>query len=266
MPQESLDEWADEPATAVGAEQCLSFTVSGPWAHFRRIEGNIVKQTYRIMPRTTVAGLVAAMLGIARDEYYDLFAPGDSLVAVEPTTAIRTLNMPMNTLSTAGEDMRSLNPRGNVSVKLPNPTKPRQQHNYEVLVDPAYRIDLWLADEERYRDLRATLASGRSHYVPSLGLSEHLAEIEYHGEMEIEAGARSSEVQVDSAVPGVTDQIIPDPSIRHQMEQSPAFMETDAGGRTTSAFAAYAYNPDAGPLSVRDVETNIVDGRTIMFV
>ncbi|ACV48940.1 MULTISPECIES: type I-B CRISPR-associated protein Cas5b [Halomicrobium] len=248
-----------------GAETCLSFTVSGPWGHFRRIEGNIVKQTYRVIPRTTVAGLIAAMLGIERDGYYDLFAPGESLVAIEPTSELRTMKLPMNTLSTADEHMASLNPRGKLSIKLPDPSKPRQQHNYEVLVEPAYRIDVWLADDERYDRLRSLLESGESYYVPSLGLSEHLATIDYHGEFPVEHGPDGETVAIDSTVPEAVDSIVPDPETRYQIEQTPAFMERDDGGRTTSAFVSYAYNPDGGSLRVADVSTYSVDDRAVVF-
>ena len=51
----------------VAGRECLSFTVEGPWAHFRRIDATTEKLTYRVMPRTTVAGLLAAVLGEPRD-------------------------------------------------------------------------------------------------------------------------------------------------------------------------------------------------------
>lgn len=280
MSPESLDGWFDDEDAESDAnrassdsgdadafpERCLSFTVRGPWGHFRRVEGNIVKQTYRVIPRTTVAGLLAAVLGIGRDEYYGLFAPDASAVAIEPVRELRTLNMPMNTLSTANESLQSLNPQGKLSMKLPDPTKLRQQHNYEVLVEPAYRIDVALADDARYRELRTHLADGTSHYVPSLGLSEHLARLDYHGEHAIEPGPDGDVVSVDSAVPHAVDSVVPEPETRCQVEESPAFMEADAGGRTTRSFTPYAYNPDAGPLSVRGIDAAVVDGRTVVFV
>ncbi len=265
MVQQSLNGWS----TADGGQQpqrCLSLTVRGPWGHFRRIEGNIVKQTYRIMPRTTVAGLLAALLGIDRDGYYDLFAPGESAIAIQPVREIRTLNMPMNTLSTASGNLQSLNGRGKISVKLPDPTTLRQQHNYEVLVAPAYRIDIALSDDQQYTKLKETLDAGKSHYVPSLGLSEYLADIEYHGEFEVEEGSENNPVEVDSAVPNAVDEIVLEEGTRCQIEESPAFMTADAGGRTTTGFTTYSYNPNAEPLTVRNVETARVDGRTVVFV
>jgi CRISPR-associated protein Cas5h len=265
MGQESLGEWTTDESEW-SPERCLSLTVHGPWGHFRRVEGNVVKQTYRIIPRTTVAGLFAAVLGIERDGYYDLFSPSTSRIAIEPASPLRTLNMPMNTLSTAAGDLQSINSRGKITVKLPNPAKLRQQHNYEVLVDPAYRIDIALSDEEIYQELRETLAAGKSHYVPSLGLSEHLAEIEFHGEFDIRDGPAEDTIAVDSAVPNGVESVVLEPGTRCQVEESPAFMVNDSGGRTTTEFTSYVYNPDAEGLSVRDIDASNVDGRTVVFV
>lgn len=264
MEHEALDGGTSESGGV--QERCLSLTVRGPWGHFRRVEGNVVKQTYRIMPRTTVAGMLAAVLGIERDGYYDLFGPESSSIAIEPVSQLRTVNMPMNTLSTADGDLQSLNSQGTISVKLPNPSKPRQQHNYEVLVDPAYRIDVVLDDEERYQELREMLGAGKAHYVPGLGLSEHLAEIEYHGEFEVKNGPEKDLVEVDSAVPNAVESVVPTSDTRCQIEESPAFMETDPGGRTTTAFTSYVYNPDAKQLSIQDIDAARIDGRTVVFV
>lgn len=263
-PEESISEETTEQTVP---ERCLSLTVRGPWGHFRRVEGNIVKQTYRVIPRTTVAGLLAAVLGIGRDEYYDLFGPDTAAIAIEPVRELRTVNMPMNTLSTAAGDLTSLNSRGKISIELPDPTKPRQQHNYEVLVEPAYRIDVALSDSNRFEELRSMLEAGKSHYVPSLGLSEYLANIEYHGVFNVEPiDGETKQVGVDSAVPGGFDDVIVDAGSRCQIEKSPAFMAADSGGRTTTAFTTYAYNPDAGPLTVADADAVRVADRTVVFV
>lgn len=248
-------------------ERCLSFTVRGPWGHFRRIDGNVVKQTYRIVPRTTVAGLIAGMLGIGRDEYYDYFARGDSAIAIEPTAELRTMNVPVNTFSTAAGDIKTV-PKGarKLKVGLPDPTKLRQQHNYEVLVDPAYRIDCWLADSEIYDRLHETLREGKSHYVPSLGLSEYLAEVEFHGEQTVERDEFDDPVSIDSAVPDAVDDIVPEAGVNYGVERSPAFMTATDGGRTTTGFTAYGYHFEGGSLQVNGVNPAVVDGRNVLFV
>ena len=70
---------------------------------------------------------------------------------------------------------------------------------------------------------------------------------------------------VDSTVPEAVDSIVPEPDTRYQIEQTPAFMERDEGGRTTSAFISYAYNPDGGSLRLTDVSPQTVDDRCVVF-
>lgn len=261
----SATERSAEEAIVDPPDRCLSLEIRGPWAHFRRVEGNIVKQTYKTIPRTTVAGLLAAVLGIGRDEYYDIFAQEESAVAIEPTRRLRTMKMPMNTLSTAAEDIRTV-PRGRQKVKigLPDPSKPRQQHNYEVLVEPGYRIDVWVADQRTYSELRSVLEAGESHYVPSLGLSEHLASVDFRGEHEVTPQPTET-TAVDSVVPGFVDAIIPEAGTRYELERWPAYMTTAGTGRTTTGFTSVAFNPEANPLRVDEVPTADVDGRRVMF-
>ena len=274
--QSQLDDHADA-STSQGTEvtpgsppeQCLSFRLSGPWGHFRRVEGNTVKTTYRVIPRTTVAGLAAAVLGIGRNQYYDLFGPESSAIAIEPMSQLRTVNLPVNNLTTSQEGLKGVNTRGKVSVYYPDPTKDRQRTNYEVLVEPEYRIDLWLADEERYNELREYLAEGKAHYTPSLGLSEYLADIEYLDEYEVTEIEQSEPHSVDSAVPD-PDGVIPEPNVSYGTERSPAFMErtTASGefsGRRTTSYLTYTYNPSGGALTVSDTTAASVDDRTVVF-
>jgi CRISPR-associated protein Cas5h len=67
-------------------------------------------------------------------------------------------------------------------------------------------------------------------------------------------------------VPDAIDDVILDPETRCQVEESPAFMTADDGGRTTTDYTTYTYNPDAEPLAIRDIEASRVDDRTVVFV
>jgi CRISPR-associated protein Cas5h len=249
--------------TLVG-ESCLSFLVQGEWAHFRRVEGNIVKQTYRLMPRTSVAGMLAGMLGLGRDEYYDLFGQDVSAVAIQPKTRLRTINVPQNTLSTAKENIQMQPTHGHARIGLPDPTALRQQHNYEMLVEPKYRIDCWLEDGQMYAELKRLLEAGESYYPPSLGLSECLASITYKGEHKITASEVADPV-VESAIVEAVDSVVLDPQTPVRTERSPGFMRADDGGRITTGFVSYAYSPGGDPLRVQDSDAHVVDGRTVMF-
>jgi CRISPR-associated protein Cas5h len=252
--------------------RCLSLTVSGPWGHFRHVDGNTIKRTYRVMPRTTVAGLLAAISGYDRDSYYDLFAPEESGIAIEPTSEIRTMNLPENSLTTSSDGLKTVNSRGKVGITYPDPSADRQRVNYEVLVDPEYRIDVWLADDEAYDHLKSMLDAGTSYYAPSLGLSEHLAEIEYHGEKTVEpteSAADGGTTEIDSAIPDA-DGVVPDAGVTYGTERSPGYMIRTSGsgeftGRKTTGFLTYTYSPECDSLEVRGIEPAEVDGRTVVF-
>lgn len=255
-------------------EECLVFSITGQWGHFKRIDGNLVKETYRIPPRTTVAGLIAAILGIKRNGYYPLFARGRSAVAVEPTTALRTINMPMNALSTANssEGLTKVNSRGGgPTIAFTDPSYNRQQHNYEILVEPAYRVYVWFEDEQQLDELEEMLAAGKSHYTPSLGLSEHLASIEYVGRRDVFPVDEQGPIRVDSAVPDGPSRTAVTPETTYRMERSPGYMSLTKGTsgftrRQTDGFIDYTYTLDGSPVRVTDTSDAVHAGdKTIIF-
>jgi len=277
--QSELQAYGDGDGTPT---RCLSLTVAGPWGHFRRVDGNTVKATYRLPPRTTVAGLLAAIAGYERDGYYDVFDRERSDIAIQPvargadpddgrTAAVpRTMNLPEISLTTSGEGMKAVNSRGTVSVRYPDPTVDRQRSNYEVLVDPAYRIDVRLADGDAYERLRDRLSTGRSEYTPSLGLSEFLATIRYHGEFTPErVDTGDDPIAVHSAIPD-PDGVIPDPDHPHGVERSPGDMtRTEAtgefSGRKTTEYLRWAYSKRGDLLKTRRADVHEVGGRRVVF-
>lgn len=247
--------------------KCLSFTISGQWGHFKKIEGNIVKGTYKIIPRTTLAGLVAAILGLPRDSYYDIFSPKNSKIAIEPISRLRTMNMAINTLSTNKSSLTNVTKGQSLTLRLPDPQKNRQQHTYEVLVDPSYRIDLWLRDDTMYKQLRTALKQGKSQYTPSLGLSEHIANITYHGEFTpTQPDTNTDPATVDSIIPGDFPNVIPQPNKPHSIERSPSQMQKDGEKtriRTSSRTIAYSQTGES--LQVKGISPITVDGRNVIF-
>lgn len=237
--------------------RCLSLAVKSDQAHFRRIDGNVVKQSYRVMPRTTVAGMLAAIIGADRDSYYETFALDHSSVAITPLFDLRSKNLGTTALSTSPNDLKSASrAQKGVKVSYPDTTKGRQLHNYELLVNPLYRIDIALDDKTFYKELRAHLEAGTSVYTPTLGLSECLAHIDYLGEFEPEPVVDDDGglVTVQSALPDALDAISPTANVPYTTEQSPGEMEaTVPSGRRTTAFIDWVY-PSVGFAPLADEE------------
>ena len=122
-------------------DRCLSFTVRSTWGHFKRVGRSVTKQTYRIPPRTTVAGMLAAIVGAERDSYYDIFGEDTSAIAITPMADLRTINIPTVGVGTdPGQDVTTTagNYYSEYNLTYQDTENDRQLHAYEVLADPAY--------------------------------------------------------------------------------------------------------------------------------
>ena len=54
-------------------DKIIMFKLSGKYAHFRKFYTNSSSLSYLIPPRTVIAGMLASILKIPRDEYYEIF-------------------------------------------------------------------------------------------------------------------------------------------------------------------------------------------------
>jgi CRISPR-associated protein Cas5h len=212
-----------------------------------------------------------------RDRYYELFAKGRSAMAIEPVGSLRTLNLPENTLDTMGSK-RSINARGRgPTVRYFDSRQSRKQHNYEILVDPAYRIDLYLSNDEAHNRLHRHLQAGTSVYTPSLGLSELLADVTFHDAYEgddIEPVDRtapgSDPVTVDSVLWEGSRFATPQRGTELHVERSQAFFApaVDASGRldrTAVGYVDVGYSPTTASLEASGTVFAHVSDRTVSF-
>ncbi len=253
-------------------DHCLSFTVKSTWGHFKRVGRSVTKQTYRIPPRTTTAGMVAAIVGAERNSYYDVFQADNAAMAITPLSDLRTVNIPTVGLGTDPKQDITTNVGNYYSdynLTYQNTTNDRQLHAYEVLADPAYRVDLAVTDGDFYSTLKTHLEEGTSVYPPSLGKSEYLATIE---DVEVEQPTRvatEGTVDVDSVVPGSLADVIPQSGVTYSVERSPAVMERAGGGRKTTRFDDYVYTQQAeNAVRIRsdaDPTPVTVGSRTVVF-
>lgn len=249
---------------------CLSFTVKSPWGHFRRIDGNSAALTYGVPPRTTIAGLISALLGFERNSYYDVFGETTSKIAIEPLHEERTHQLPENVVKTDGKGLMNINSRGKLTLQLSKPNAERQRKNLEVLIDPAYRVDVWVSTKPVYNALKHMLENGQSYYTPRLGLSEFLASINYHGEFNVEPAPNPEETFVKSVAPVDSTSVIPSPDTRTRTEKVPFHMtqlgDTGSGSRKTTQYKHVTYSPDATGVHVNNVTRHIVDDRPVTFL
>ena len=246
----------------VTGRDCLSFTVSGPWAHFRRLDTTTEKLTYRVIPRTTAAGLVAAVLGEPRDSYYDTFAPEVSAMAITPLSSLETIPIPQLTLPTEEGDIQTADGVSGKTVVDPGTiATERKRRTFEYIVDPAYRIDLVLDDDAVFERVAEQLLAGRATYTPYLGKSECLATID---DVERTTVTDTDATSVHSTVP--EEHVVPGAGKQLRIERTPAYMKADETGRRTTGFVSYAYSDGDETLTVSDAPTKEVEDRTVCFI
>lgn len=249
-------------------DTCIGFDVAADFAHFRKVGNNSAKPSYRIPPRTTVAGLLAGIMGMPRDSYYDLFSPEYSAIAVVSKVMPHTYTMGITTVNTKADDAIQYLPQEKNwqhGAEMLTPKSyvqyDRQRDTYEMLVDPVYRVYVSLADEDVHDELLERLEESRYHYSPSLGLSECIAEIRDVDTHSIEPARTDT---VDSATYD-DSVVVPRPGVTINRERAPLYMEATDGGRRTTEFGNITYATGDDSLPVDESRASSVGAHDVVF-
>ncbi|EMA56844.1 type I-B CRISPR-associated protein Cas5b [Halococcus thailandensis] len=263
---------SDDQSSTSGSQfvpnSCIGFDVTADFAHFRKVGNNSAKPSYRIPPRTTVAGLLAGIMGMPRDSYYDLFSPDSSAIAVVPKELPHTYTMGITTVNTKADDAiqylpheRSWQQGAEMLTPKSYVKYDRQRDTYEMLVDPIYRIYVALDDRDVHDELRERLEDSRYHYSPALGLSECIADIR---NVDVHSVESASTDVVDSAAYDAST-VIPRPGITIKRERAPLYMEATDNGRKTTAFDNITYATGDDRLPVNESRAYTVGEHRIVF-
>ncbi len=273
MTQKSINEYisdssGDNQSSNFVPETCIGFDVASDYAHFLKVGSNSAKPSYLIPPRTTVAGMIAGIMGMERDSYYDLFSPETSAVSVVPKEMPHTYTMGIKTVNTDASKAIQYLPEDQHWTKSSKMLTPksyvkhdRQRDTYEMLVNPVYRIYVALRDESVQSDLQNRLENSHYHYSPSLGLSECIAEI---NNVDIHAVGSTDSDTVNSAAYD-DSVVIPRPGCIIKRERAPLYMESIDGGRRTTEFGNITYASDEGSLPVNKSKSYSVGDHDVVF-
>lgn len=170
-------------------ERVLAFDLWGDYAHFRKHYTTTSPLTFSIPPRTTLCGLLAAIIGLDKTEYLRHFSDEDAHIAVQLLNNVKKITLAENLIDTKK------------AGKMMNKIKQRTQIRFEFLKDPKYRIFVHHQDESIYLKLKEMLKSHKTVYTPCLGLSELLANFKYVKEYNVEAVETECETEILTALP-----------------------------------------------------------------
>lgn len=181
-------------------EKALLFDLKGDYAHFKRYYTTTSPLTYSIPPKTSLYGLIGAILGLSKerddeDYYLNFFQNNKCKIAIEIMKPIRKTRINLNLIDTK-------------TAKMMSRIKNRTQIRTEFVVDPHYRIYFYHENEQIYEKLKFSLEKHKSHFTISLGLSENLANYEFIGEEKIENVSENTEFVEIATVLNVDDNLV----------------------------------------------------------
>lgn len=154
--------------------EVLIFDIKGYAAHFRKFYTNSSSLSYSIPPRTTISGIIAAILGLERDTYYDDFNVENADIAIRKNNKTRKI-------------LQSLNYMKITTNKHFESPKDHTQIPFEIILAEegfiSYRIYFSSDNEKLMDDLEKCLVDKKYYYPPSLGAIPFNSNIEYIGKV-----------------------------------------------------------------------------------
>jgi CRISPR-associated protein Cas5h len=240
--------------TGIQTETALVVDVWSDYAHFRKPYTTSSPLTFAFPPRTALAGLVAAIVGLGKEEYLEHFTRDKASLAValaHSATGVVKARIPENFIDTKDSGSYKM-------CKIRNHT----QINLEVVYAPKYRIFIQHQEPEVYAALRDNLARHHSVYTPYLGISEFIAGYSFVGEFPCSPAHQFSEpVPIASVVP--IDHVKPGSIVfeagpsgnEYLKERLPGEMRP---GRITTSYDEILYERHGNPIRAEPLEASII--------
>jgi CRISPR-associated protein Cas5h len=154
--------------------EMLSFDLRGKFAHFRKYYANNTALTFSIPPRTTLMGIVAAILGLPKDSYHRALGPEHLRFGVQALTPLKKSFHRLNLLMIkSSSDFRGQKGRIQTPFEIITGLDLRMDSViYRVFVMPATE------DAPVFQQLKETLSQRSFTYSLTLGTAFCLAGIE----------------------------------------------------------------------------------------
>lgn len=186
--------------------EIIQFDISGKFAHFRKYYANNTAMTFSIPPRTTLMGVLAAIVGLPKDSYYEALASDKIRIGVAVKTPIKKSFHRLNLLSIKSKgdfkksfesDFRGMNGR------IQTPFEIVSGHNIQT-DEVCYRVFVSYFDAGKswFDELKTRLEQKNPHFQLTLGTAQFLAAISNYTVFTTSKAETAQEdwVEFDSAV------------------------------------------------------------------
>lgn len=200
-------------------DKVLVFDIWGEYAHFRKYYTTTSPLSYSIPPRTAVTGFIGAILGLGKEVYLTHFTKKQAFITVGLLNPVKKVRISENLINTKDNYFIPVRKTGH---------QPRTQIRFEFIKDPKYRLYFYHTDEGLYAKTKNLLADHKSIYTPYLGISEHIANFEFIGEIKTQKSFSEDFVEVDSVIPeDPTNKIGFETNLEYFSETMPIEMDFD---------------------------------------
>jgi len=226
----------------------IVFDVSGYVAHFRKYFSTTSSLSYAFPPRTSIVGMIAAILGYERDTYYEQFSSEICNIALSIRTPVRKLIQKLNYLMTdkplTDEKLRGMS---SSPAQIPVELVVCDDVNFSQL---RYRIFFNHMDNQLMERLKQLLVHRRFTYPISLGTANNLALVEYLDQCEGVPAEVKNEVPISTVIPtSLVEEIIPKEGVTIYFEEN---VPVDfSNGRYLKKKETYIYEAHGKPITVR---------------
>lgn len=231
----------------------LAFDIWGDYGYFRRGYTSTSTITFPFPSRTTISGLIAGILGLEKDSYYDIFNEDNSKIGLRILNPIKKININLNYINTKEGFLLS-------DIK----SNPRVQVQAEFLKDVKYRIYISLEDTKLMEELFSNLSEHKSVYTPCLGISECIAnfKLAYDDIYDLNV-LNDDNVDINSIILKTTGDLIIEPERKYGIVKSPGFMNSE---RIVSKFLEYYYEENGNTIKIKNCDFySIGDEKIVLF-
>jgi len=221
----------------------LILKVKGKFAHFRKFYTNSSSLSYSVPPRTTVIGLIAAVLGYERDSYYELFSRDNFNVSIKKDSCIRKI-------------MQSVNYIKATSPKSIFQPKDHTQIPVEILTGDdgvKYTIYINCDDKNLMNELEYRAKNNKYVYSPYLGAAPFNCTFEFCHRLDVQPQKSNELVQISTLInskyiaAGSID-IFENDNLKLLKERMPVEFLKD---REVGDMASYIYDENGHPLKLK---------------
>lgn len=227
-------------------DKLLVFDLVGPMAHFRKFYTNSSSLSYRLPPRTALAGVIATLLGRERDTYYEELSLERARIGVAVKAPVRTLMQTVNYLFTKNEGWDGSQGHTQIPMELVLPKPPALNLRYQVYFTHRDRSLV----EELYQQLR----DQRYRYPLYLGLTECPAWVEnpqiYSADQLqiLQSPSEALPIQTAISLSRLADEIVLEQGLRIYKDRMPFDFHPD---RRLKAVEEVLWEAEGRPLRLR---------------